>query len=142
MTGSDDTSGTGNDRANVIRGNAGGNVMTGGLGADDLYSRNSGFDVDKFIYNSTGASGVTAPTMDQIYGFDPFSGGGEANWDRIDLSGLNLGAGRVKFIDLGANVNVAVNTDSDPAAEMIIQVVGVGALSMADLICRIAGHGG
>jgi len=42
--------------------------------------------------------------------------------------------GQVRIVDLGAHVNVGIDTDGDNAADMIIQVLDVGILTQADFV--------
>jgi Ca2+-binding RTX toxin-like protein len=100
LTGSANTTGIGNDLANVIQGNAGNNVIVGGGGADAL-SGGAGSDV--FVYRTTAES--TAATRDAIADF--------ASGDKIDLSQIDADAHTAgtndafTFIGAGAFTNVA-----------------------------------
>ncbi len=144
---------TGDAAANMLSGGAGADTISGGGGNDtlvggtgrDLLNGNAGSDV--FDYNGVADSGITATTWDSISGFVR----GE---DKIDLSTIDASpaTGNGSFSFIGAASFSAAgqlryvynsttgkgvlfgNTDADATAEFAIELVGVTALSAADLV--------
>jgi Ca2+-binding RTX toxin-like protein len=108
--------GGGRDR---LDGGAGNDTLDGGAGADRLVG---GTGADVFRFGATGAVG------DVILDFHP----GE---DRIDLR--NVGASLEYGVDVvfdAATHRLSVDADGVPGAEVQVTLIGVAALSAADLI--------
>jgi Ca2+-binding RTX toxin-like protein len=136
---------TGSNNNDTLTGNSLANVLTGGLGKDLL---TGGAGSDLFDFNAWSEIGLTSATRDVINDFAP-------GVDKIDLSTLDANEGFAgnqafsapvvggTFSGAFANAgdlyfdNVAHvlygNTDADAAAEFAIQLVGVSALTAADL---------
>lgn len=163
LTGSGDTSGTGNGLNNVITGNAGANVLRG-EGGDDRVVGGAGNDsieggagrdtvfggsgADSFVFREGDFAGSTAAAADKIGDFS------QADGDVIDLSlvdadTLTTGDQGFNFIGSGEFTNTAgelrtevINghtfvwgdTDGDGTADFIIRVNGSHALVEGDFI--------
>ncbi len=137
---------TGNALNNTLEGRAGNDTLDGGVGVDTLMG---GAGNDTFVFRSTADSGVTLGNWDVITDF--LSG-----TDRIDLSGIDANegvAGNQAFASLvvggtfsGAFANpgdlyfdtdahvLYANTDGDVQADFAIQLTGVNALLVSDLV--------
>ncbi len=155
LTGAGNLQGTGNDLANVIRGNTGSNKLTGNGGSDDLHAGADNVR-DLFIYAAPGDSGLSAATSDEIFQFDRSAAAGDTTNDRIDLSLLDADPdagnqafrfvtafataapgradGQVRVDVNGANSRVVIDINGDNSADMIIGVIGVSGLSDRDFI--------
>lgn len=141
------TGGFGNDRldggvsADTLSGQGGNDLLFGGGGADTM---NGGGGSDVFDYTRLNDTGSTIGTADTITGF----GSGA---DTIDLSTLDADAvlaGNQAFTFIGANAfsgnasgqvrfEAGVlygSTDADTAAEFVIRLTGVDAITAADLL--------
>ncbi len=136
--------GDGDDR---LAGGGGGDTLRGGLGRD-VMSGDAG--ADRFDFNATGESGLTAATRDRIADFA--AGGGATTVDRIDVMTIDADAGlagnqafifggaftagHIRAVQSGANVRLRFNTDSDAAAEMEILLDNVlaGDLNSGDFV--------
>ena len=143
----------GND---ILIGSAGADVLIGGAGADsiDCFFLAFGNDGarDTVRYSAVSESGTGGATRDTILSF---TRGAAATADRIDLSAIDanpflagnqkfifIGAaafranrvGEVRIIDLGADVLVSIDADSDNNPEMTIMVDNVGTLTAGDFI--------
>lgn len=159
LLGSAAIKGTGNSLANVITGNSGNNTLNGLAGADNLRGGTgndtliggSGKDTlqggsgsDIFDFNNTAESGPSSTTRDVISDF-------VRGLDKIDLSGIDANtqvannnaftsliasnasftaAGQLKLV---GNVLYG-NTDADASAEFSVQLTGISALSLSDLV--------
>ena len=140
--------GDGNDRLNGDCGNDdlygadGDDLLIGGAGSDDLYG---GLGNDSFKYNNVFESGLGIDARDRIHDFTA--------GDKIDLSTIDAKSGNwtndaFTYVGTAANVtkanaNGAVwfengilygSNDRDTTAEFQMELVGVTALSAADLI--------
>ncbi len=154
LTGGAAINGTGNDVANVIRGNTGSNRLTGGRGGDDLYA---GADNVRDVFAfAAGDSGLSAATIDEIFQFDRSTRVADTTNDRIDLSLIDADPdpgnqafrfvtafstaaasqsnGQVRVDVNGANSRVAIDIDGDNAADMILAIIGVTGLTSRDFI--------
>jgi Ca2+-binding RTX toxin-like protein len=149
-------SGRGDDKlagaggADTMRGGSGADVLVGGPGPDRLFA---GLDDDQdlIVYGSK----AELMAADRIFQFDRKSGAAELVWDRIDLRSIDAdralsgdqafrfvdrfaaaGAGepdgQIRVVDHGADVNVVFDFNGDNAADALIVVRGVGALSEVD----------
>ena len=140
--------GTGNNLANRITGNAGNDTLIGGLGNDTLIG---GAGADTFAYLSLADSGTTAATRDVIADF--ISG-----TDRVDLSGMDAntsvignnvftfvgtgvfsgggaaGAGQLRYISVGGNTLIEGDVNGDGVADFQIQLTGNHTITAADLV--------
>ncbi len=141
---------TGNTGANTLVGGTGKNVLVGGLGADKLAG---GLGADRFEFNTLAESGIATTTRDSILDFS------HAQGDRIDLFDLDANsavAGGQAFTKLVSSATAFSasksftaagqlyydqtadvlygNTDSDPAAEFSIKVLGVTSLVPGDFV--------
>ncbi len=149
--------GNGNDEllgaegSDQLLGGGGDDILSGGDG-DDLFIGGSGFDKltggagsDKFKFNNIAEIGLTSTTSDVIADF--------TLGDKIDLSAIDAKlTTRVNdaFTFIGTSANLATtggngvlwfennvlfgSNDNDLAAEFQIQLPGVMALSLADII--------
>lgn len=128
----------------------GSDTLVGGAGADSLILDEQGNAARDIVrYLALGDSGTTAATRDTVA---DFHAGTEGTADRIDLSSIdarplvngnqafvfvqaftNL-AGEVRVVTSGGSTIVQVDTDSDAAPEMTIQVAGVIGLDASDFI--------
>lgn len=128
----------GND---TIKGLTGNDKLIGGYGADTL---TGGIGNDRFDFNLSAESGISASTRDKIIDF-------VRGQDKIDLSGIDANAnagGNNAFTKMfGSNVTFTApgqlkftggvvygNTDGDAAAEFSIQVSGVSKLTLSDFV--------
>jgi Ca2+-binding RTX toxin-like protein len=148
--------GTGNALANTLTGNAGSNLLRGGPGADlllggagtDALAGGTGADTltgglgsDRFVLGSVAES---PPGARDVIG--DFSA---AQRDRLDLAALDANAtaaGDQAFLFIGgaafsgagqarfAGGLLQVNVDADLAADLEVQLLGVGSLAAADLL--------
>jgi Ca2+-binding RTX toxin-like protein len=144
---------TGNAVANVLDGGAGTDTLIGGAGNDRLAGSagrdilNGGTGSDVFDFNLASDSGLTATTWDTIAGF-------VRGQDKIDVSTIDAStaAGNGTFSFIGSTSFTAAgqlryvynsstgkgvlsgNTDADGSAEFAIELIGVTALSAADLV--------
>jgi Ca2+-binding RTX toxin-like protein len=154
---------TGNELANYMVGNAGSNALIGGLGNDTLFGGsgddtitggsgvdliNGGTGSDRFVYSAIADSGVTSASRDKISDFVHLT-------DRIDVSAIDASAaaggdqaftfigsaaftaeGQVRAVQAGAHTVLEFNTTGASAAEMMIQLNTVTAVTLtaADLI--------
>jgi Ca2+-binding RTX toxin-like protein len=143
----------GND---TIAGSEGADVLIGGMGLDHIYTFRSEFNLDDDArdivrFRKIAESGATLAIADVIEYFVSKAGAGG---DRIDLSAIDadpaavgnqafsfLGTGaftsapgEVRYSVSGGDVIVRIDTDGDSAAEMVILVKGLTALSAADFI--------
>ncbi len=150
-TGTEDWTGTGNDRPNDIFGGDGNDVisthahkddLTGGLGADTL---SGGADRDYFHYNSIQDFG-DGSTMEVITDFS--SADGELIWMRyidanantiwdepfswIGTTGFSGAAGQLRYEISGGNAIVSGDVDGDSLADFHLQLLGVTALAATD----------
>jgi Ca2+-binding RTX toxin-like protein len=140
---------TGSNFNDSLAGDGIANVLIGGLGADSL---TGGAGADTFDYNTEAESGITNITRDRIEDFQTGQG------DKIDLSGIDANAtiaGNQSFGTLSSGAAFSAtttftaanrlffdatahvlygNTDADAAAEFAIELVGVNALTLADLV--------
>ena len=123
-------SGTGSDKLNggvgndIINGDAGRDILIGGAGAD------------QFVYRAARDSGVGAAARDVIKDFS------RAQGDKIDLGLIGTedfvtgnftgSAGQVRFNS--ANHLLQVDLNGDKIADFEIDLIGITALSAADLI--------
>ena len=131
---------TGSEFDDVLIGNAGANVFTGGIGRDILEG-NGGNDV--FAFRSLAEMGTTSTTWDVISDFTV--------GDRIDLSLIDANTAVVGLQDFTAIIasNQAFtaagqlkllngvlygNTDADTAFEFAIQLDSVTAIALSDFI--------
>ena len=126
--------GTGNDR---IVGGMGNDIIIGGAGRDTLWGC-AGADV--FVYQAVSESSVAARDIIKDYDFHdtidlsalgPFSGGfiGAANFS-------GGGQGQVRFVQVGlSNGRVEADVNGDGAADLAIDIVGVGVpVTAADFV--------
>ena len=109
-------------------GHGGGDVLTGGVGAD------------RFVYLDRSDSGTSPDREDQITDFSASEG------DRIDLSALAVqllafigtapftGPGQVRVTFEGGATLVMVNLDADPSPETVIRLSGTIACTSRDFI--------
>lgn len=122
---------TGNDR---LYGGAGADILIGGAGADTLYG---GEDADIFRFVSTKDLGLGV-TQDVIEDF-------EAGVDTLDLKALKgygfigeqaftAGAKQLRVEVSGEDLILFGNSDKDSSAEFSIKLVGVGQLTVDDLV--------
>jgi Ca2+-binding RTX toxin-like protein len=143
----------GND---TIAGSEGADVLFGGAGLDHIYTVRSEFNLDDDArdivkFRKIAESGASVAGADVIEYFVSKAGAGG---DRIDLSAIDAdpasagnqafafrgtgaftaAAGEVRYTVSGGDCIVRVDTDADSAAEMVIVVRGLGALSAADFI--------
>ena len=143
----------GND---ILIGDGGADVLIGGAGADsiDCYFLALGNDFarDTVRYSAVSESGTGGATRDTILSF---TRGAAATADRIDLSAIDANptlagnqaflfigttafranrVGEVRIIDLGADVLVSIDADSDNTHEMTIMVNNVATLTAGDFI--------
>ena len=140
--------GTGNNLANRITGNAGNDTLIGGLGNDTLIG---GAGADTFAYLTLADSGITAASRDVITDF-------VNGTDRIDLSGIDANstvignnaftfigtsgfsvgsaasAGQLRYGFAGANTIVEGDVDGDGLADFQIQLTGIHTMTAADLV--------
>ena len=140
--------GTGNDLANQITGNAGNDTLIGGLGSDTL---TGGAGADIFALLTLADSGITPASRDIITDF-------VNGTDRIDLSAIDanssaignnaftfigngifsgggaLTAGQLRYSFAGANTLVEGDVDGDGTADFQIQLTGNHTMTAADLI--------
>lgn len=132
----------GNDAGNVLRGGAGRDQLDGGRGLDRLHG---GAGRDLFDFNRVADTGRNLAQSDVITGF-------VSGVDRIDLSTLDADAARAgnqafRFIgDADFSSTAATrqlrfengvlygSTDADAAAEFVIRLPGVAAMSSADFL--------
>lgn len=125
-----------------LYGAGGDDILIGGAGADDLHG---GPGKDTFKYNTIFESGLSIDARDRIHDFTA--------GDKIDLSTIDAKSGNwtndaFTYVGTAANVtkanaNGAVwfengilygSNDRDTAAEFQMELVGVTAMSAADLI--------
>ena len=142
----------GNSAANTLTGNAGNDTLNGGLGNDtltggadndslngeggnDLITGGGGGDtVDVSVGNDTVRYTSTLDGHDVISGFDGDSLGGQdvlnldALFDSLGIAAANRAA-RIELTDLGATVEVRVNTGGAPDFDLF-----VATLNTADAI--------
>jgi Ca2+-binding RTX toxin-like protein len=140
---------TGSNFNDTLAGDGTANLLTGGTGADTL---TGGAGADIFDYNSEAESGITNSTWDRITDFQTGQG------DKIDLSGIDANttiAGNQTFLTLTSGTTFSATTtftaanrlffdttadvlygnlDADAAAEFAIELVGVNALALTDLL--------
>jgi Ca2+-binding RTX toxin-like protein len=140
---------TGSNFSDTLAGDGNANLITGGTGADSL---TGGAGADIFDYNNEAESGINNTTWDRITDFQSGQG------DKIDLSGIDAstaiaGNQAFQFLTSGATFNSATtftaaqrlffdttahvlygNVDADAAAEFAIELVGVNALALSDLV--------
>lgn len=142
---------TGNALDNRLEGGAGNDTLSGGAGNDSLVGGagrdqlTGGAGKDVFVFQSVGDSGFALVKADRIADFSRSDG------DLIDLSAIDADTGRsgdqsFNFISAGALSGAAqlrydsvakllyASTDADAAAEFVIELTGVKALSAADLV--------
>ena len=132
----------------VLTGGYGSDTIIGGLGGDLIILIESGQPSrDTVRYTSVDES--LPSNRDTIVAFDR---GGETSDDRIDLSAIDArpgvsgdqpfsfvptftaAPGEVRVSRSGSDTLVSVDTDSDPAAEMTILVLGATTLTAEDFI--------
>ena len=145
LTGSGNTSGTGNSANNVIIGNSGDNILTGKAGADTL-TGNGG--IDSFVF-AGGDTGSAIGSRDLIADFTPGT-------DRIDLTGIDAnstvsGSNAFRLLgtsafdgaaaalrysyDAGRGVTVLEgDTNGDRAADFAIDLSGNKTLGQGDFV--------
>lgn len=144
--------GTGNDVANIIRGNKGGNTIQG-QGGNDFLVGGSGRDVltggtggDKFDFNAASESGKTAALGDHVTDFhrgadrldlstiDARTGTGNQAFTWIAANHFHHHAGELHYVKSGANVVVEGDTNGDGKADFQIQLDHLTALGKGDFI--------
>jgi serralysin len=139
----DDTlqGGTGNDS---LYGGDGADVLIGGAGKDQLVG---GADADSFVF-AKGDSGIIASARDVVTGFT-------AGVDTIDLSRMDantknanpndaftfiaagaftLVAGQLHYVVSGGNILLEGDTNADGLADFQIQLNGIAAIAVGDLV--------
>lgn len=150
----------GNDGNDVLNGRGGNDTLVGGMGIDYLIGGGGTDQIDlsslvaarDFVrFADVADSGLTAATMDVITGFQK---GVAVTADRIDLALLDgdsntagdqaltwrgTGAfasaqGEVRYVVVGSDTVVYVDTDADAAAEMAFTVKGVAGLAATDFL--------
>lgn len=135
----------GDNGGDMLFGEAGTDYLIGGAGRDYL---SGGAHADTFRFNALTDSGTTALTADMIADFAHLS-------DKIDIAALDArttvagnqaftfigsnnfsAAGQIRYVlDAGSQDTVVLfNTDNDAAAEMIIKIDPLVALSAGDFI--------
>lgn len=145
LTGSGNTSATGNTLANTLAGNGGDNRLVGGLGGDHLFGE-SGADI--FQYRTIGESTLANAGRDVIEDFRTSQG------DRIDLHLIDANttladnqaftfigsqafsdqAGQVRAVYAGANTVVSGDVNGDGVADFAITLRGHIALDAGDFL--------
>ncbi|HEY8358197.1 MAG TPA: calcium-binding protein [Ramlibacter sp.] len=136
---------TGNDGNNTLAGAAGNDLLRGGLGADQL---SGGVGNDRFIFATAAESTLSA--LDRITDF-------ARGTDKLDLSRLDGDAvlsghqdftfigssafggdatGQLRFAYNASGGHVALygSTDADAAAEFVVHLTGLTALSSGDFL--------
>lgn len=131
----------GGDGDDTLMGSAGNDVLIGGSGADTLIG---GTGADTYVFNKLTDMGVGA-LMDSIQSFKT-SEGDKLDFSAIDARPQTLGDDPFIFIGSGAfSANntgelrfadgvLYGNVDADGEADFAIELVGVKALQMADMI--------
>jgi Ca2+-binding RTX toxin-like protein/gas vesicle protein len=144
LIGTAHVSATGNELGNELTGNAGNNRLAGGLGADRLKGEAG---ADTFAYRSLAESGTATSTADIILDFFLAQG------DRIDVSTLDAdavlagnqsfsfigsaaftGAGQVRAVSQADRQIIAFNVNANLSADMVLVVMGTGAMTDAAFI--------
>jgi Ca2+-binding RTX toxin-like protein len=114
---------TGGSRADTLIGDAGNNVLDGGLGADIMYGRGG---ANTFVYTSAADSNLTI-------GYDTI-GDFKRGIDTLDFSALHIGPSQVLIQSAGNSTVVYANTDpSTPGFQLAISVVGANAVAPGDI---------
>lgn len=129
FTGAGDFTGVGNGSDNIITGGLGGDNLSGGGGADTLIGgagndvMNGGSGNDTFVFSPGGG-------QDTINGFDANPSGGQ---DLLDLTAYGITsanfAARVSIVDLGADTQITIDGGD------VITLIGVNG-SGANLITQ------
>ncbi len=121
---------TGGLAGDTLIGDAGGNRIQGGGGADQLYASANGVNdgnQDVFVFTAaTDSSAVTG--VDTVYNF--ISG-----QDKVDLTSLQINSGNISISTYANGKSLSV--DTNPAIsgfEMTINLFGINAFSNSDII--------
>jgi Ca2+-binding RTX toxin-like protein len=138
VTGSTAMDLVGNEFGNAIIGNNGGNTIVG-YGGLDVMTGNGGGDV--FVWTSTAETGVAGNEADVITDFnrlagdliafnpidaDGNAGNGDTAFEFIPGDGSSFtGVAQITYFTTRTDTYILLNTDTDPAQEATIRVVGV-----------------
>lgn len=136
----------GNDGADRILGMQGDDVLRGDLGADVLFG---GAGNDRFVYRAVTDSKVNASQRDTIMDF--VRGADKIDLRQIDASSSQSGdqafafisdqafsggggVGEVRFVTVGSDLRVEIDTDGNGTGDMHIMVENLGFLSASDFL--------
>lgn len=161
LTGSAAIDASGNELANVIRGNGGGNQIDGAAGNDTIFG-NSGNDTliggaardtlvggagdDIFLFRDGDFGGATTGTADRIA---DFADGDTIDLSLVDANGTLAGdqafafigtdaftgaAGQLRFEQIGDSTFAQGDVDGDGTADFMIRLNGLHTLEASDLL--------